>query len=217
VIQLEQGRAKSPSEQVLRALARALDLSDPERDHLYELAGHRPPPPPSPQLPAAILRMLPQLHLPALLCNAAWDMITWNPAWAKLIGDVRGLPVNERNIVLRHFWGLPEPFRRNAEQRATFEAGIVADLRRSLGRNDDDPRLKAVVSTLLETSERFRTVWASAAASPYEREVKTFVDPELGSFDLDCVVMDTRRLDYRVILLSAPPGSVGEAKLRQVV
>ena len=44
VVRLEQGRASTPSAQVVSALARALRLSRPERDHLYRLAGLQPPP-----------------------------------------------------------------------------------------------------------------------------------------------------------------------------
>ncbi|HZC10946.1 MAG TPA: helix-turn-helix transcriptional regulator, partial [Mycobacterium sp.] len=40
---LEQGRATSPSVQVVEALARALRVSDTERDLLFRLAGHAPP------------------------------------------------------------------------------------------------------------------------------------------------------------------------------
>lgn len=40
---LEQGRATAPSAQVVEALARALRLSDTERDLLYQLAGHAAP------------------------------------------------------------------------------------------------------------------------------------------------------------------------------
>src|ERR1700729_1251181 len=40
---LEQGRATSPSSQVVEALARALRLSDAERDLLFRLAGHITP------------------------------------------------------------------------------------------------------------------------------------------------------------------------------
>jgi transcriptional regulator with XRE-family HTH domain len=214
IIQIEQGRARTPSEQVLRAITRALGLSDPGRDHLYELAGLLPPPP-SPQLPPAAVQMIPQLQLPAALCNGAWDLVTWNAAWTNLHGDARGLPLNERNIVLRHFWNRPAPYRRNEAQAAAFESGIVADLRRSLGRNQDDPRLAAVIGTLLETSARFRALWAAPVASPYDHELKTFHDAEFGSYELDCMVMDTRHLDYRVILISAAPGSVGEARLRR--
>src|SRR6202008_1787461 len=40
---LEQGRATSPSAQVVEALARALRVSDTERDLLFRLAGHATP------------------------------------------------------------------------------------------------------------------------------------------------------------------------------
>src|ERR1700748_3636926 len=40
---LEQGRATSPSVQVVEALARALRVSDAERDLIFRLAGHATP------------------------------------------------------------------------------------------------------------------------------------------------------------------------------
>lgn len=54
---LEQSRSTQPSTQMLRALARALRLTDDETDHLYRLAGHAVPD-----------RSAPSLHVkPALL------------------------------------------------------------------------------------------------------------------------------------------------------
>src|SRR5690348_13691931 len=43
LVRLEQGRATSPSPQVLAALSRALRLTMQERDHLYIMAGQAPP------------------------------------------------------------------------------------------------------------------------------------------------------------------------------
>src|SRR2546422_312335 len=42
-MRLEQARSPQPSTQILGSLAQALRLSEDERDHLYLLAGHRPP------------------------------------------------------------------------------------------------------------------------------------------------------------------------------
>src|SRR3954467_10465020 len=42
-MRLEQARSPQPSTQVLASLAHALRLTEDERDHLYLLAGHRPP------------------------------------------------------------------------------------------------------------------------------------------------------------------------------
>src|SRR3954454_10711667 len=43
LMRLEQARSPQPSTQLLSALAHALRLDADERDHLYVLAGHRPP------------------------------------------------------------------------------------------------------------------------------------------------------------------------------
>jgi transcriptional regulator with XRE-family HTH domain len=43
LVRLEQGRATSPSTQVLAALSRALRLTIAERDHLYTVAGQAAP------------------------------------------------------------------------------------------------------------------------------------------------------------------------------
>jgi hypothetical protein len=43
IVRLEQGRATTPSGQVVAALARALQLTRAERDDLYSLAGLQPP------------------------------------------------------------------------------------------------------------------------------------------------------------------------------
>ncbi len=40
---LEQGRGPQPSEQMVASIAQGLHLSLDERDHLFRLAGHRPP------------------------------------------------------------------------------------------------------------------------------------------------------------------------------
>ncbi|MFK8907868.1 helix-turn-helix domain-containing protein, partial [Streptomyces sp. YS-3] len=90
VVRLERGRATSPSPQVLASLARALRLTETERDHLYLLAEHAPPT--SGQVPAhippSVQRLLDQLRAtPLSVHDAAWNLISWNPLWAALLGD----------------------------------------------------------------------------------------------------------------------------------
>jgi hypothetical protein len=108
--QLEQGRAKAPSPQVLTALSRALRLSNLERTHLFFLAGQ------SPQdstrrdqaVPDSLRRMVRQLPgNPAAIYDPSWSPITWNSMWATIFGDPNERPVRERNKVWRYFTGLP--------------------------------------------------------------------------------------------------------------
>lgn len=87
---LEQARAPHPSREVLAQLARALRLSDAERDHLHHLAGAPPGPPPGPsreirQSIVDLLRRLPEAA--ALVVSATYEVIAWNDLAAALMED----------------------------------------------------------------------------------------------------------------------------------
>ena len=86
----------TPSAQVVAALARALQLTDPERDHLYRLAGLVPPSGAeiSDHIPPGLRRLLNRLGDPAAAAVSAadWQMIWWNRAWTALLGDPSSTP-----------------------------------------------------------------------------------------------------------------------------
>src|ERR1700731_339706 len=106
VVRLEQGRATTPSAQVLRALARALQLSRPERDHLYRLAGLQPPQDGavSDHIPPGMQRVLTRLgETPVAVFAADWQLIWWNRGWAALLGDPSSVAAQDRNLVKARF------------------------------------------------------------------------------------------------------------------
>src|SRR5262249_21311821 len=75
---LEQGRADNPSPSVLAPLARALELSEAERDHLYRVAGSAPPRHGTidRRITAGVQRMLDGLaDTPVVVADAAWTII----------------------------------------------------------------------------------------------------------------------------------------------
>src|ERR1700753_285672 len=75
---LEQGRDVHPSEQGLERLSGALGLSPAERDYLFMLAQHRPPPlAPAvvDEIRPATRRMLDALNVPALIHTRRWDVL----------------------------------------------------------------------------------------------------------------------------------------------
>ena len=98
VVRLEQGRAITPSAQVVSALARALRLSVQERDHLYRLAGLGLPPDDmiSDHIPPGVQRVLTRLgETPVSVFTADWRLIWWNRSWAALIPAGARLPPDE--------------------------------------------------------------------------------------------------------------------------
>src|SRR6201996_460554 len=86
---LEQGRATSPSVQVVEALVRALRVSDAERDLLFRLAGHVPPGHDvvSSRISPSVQRVLDRLaHTPVAVHDATWTLVTANPPYDALMG-----------------------------------------------------------------------------------------------------------------------------------
>jgi transcriptional regulator with XRE-family HTH domain len=79
---LEQGRGGAPSADVLDRIARALMLTDVEREHLFLLGLGRPPEVryrKSDGVTPRLQRVLDALDpSPALIRTAIWDVVAWN-------------------------------------------------------------------------------------------------------------------------------------------
>jgi len=209
LVRLEQGRSANPSRQVVASLARALRLTEAERDHLYRLAGHTPPGPHQmPDHPTpGVQRLLDRLDAAVSVHDPAWTILAWNPAWAALMGDPSAWSGRERNIVWRAFAGLPTRLIRGDEEARAFKRGTVADLRAVLGRYPLDPALRSLINDL-NRIEEFRGLWATAQVAENHSARKTIDHPEVGPLTLDCDVLTVAGSDLRVIAYTAAPGSV---------
>jgi transcriptional regulator with XRE-family HTH domain len=209
LVRLEQGRSANPSRQVVSSLARALRLTEPERDHLYRLAGHVPPGPHQmPDHPTpAVQRLLDRLDAAVSVHDPAWTILGWNPAWAALMGDPSAWNGRERNIAWRAFAGLPTRLVRTDEEARAFKRGTVADLRAALGRYPHDSALRSLINDL-NRIEEFRRLWAIARVAENHSARKTIDHPEVGPLTLDCDVLTVAGSDLRVIAYTAAPGSV---------
>jgi transcriptional regulator with XRE-family HTH domain len=216
---LEQGRAQHPSAQVLGALARALRVSDVERDHLFRLAGQPVPGPDriSRHLTPGLQRVLDRLtDLPVSVFDASWELIARNALADALQGELPPEPGRARNILWRHFTGGSSRVVRDDDGDASFEREMVADLHATLGRYPDDPTLRALVDDLGRESVRFRELWASRPTAARVSSRKTFVHPDVGEITLDCDVLRVDGSDLRLLVYSPRPGSPDAAALALV-
>src|SRR6202047_1197498 len=100
---LEQGRGGAPSANVLDRIARALMLTDVEREHLFLLGLGRPPEVRyrkeeggTPLLQRVLDALQPS---PALIRTATWDVIAWNRAATVMLTDYGSLPPEQRNVL----------------------------------------------------------------------------------------------------------------------
>jgi transcriptional regulator with XRE-family HTH domain len=207
---LEQGRGPRPSEAVLSALARALRLTDAEREHLFHLAGAAPPRPGHIRTAVrpSVLRLMDRFtDLPVLLLDAKTDVLAWNPQAAALLGDLSAVPPEWRNIARQAFLGPGSRVEVEAEERDRLDRALVSDLRRSAARYPDDPGLRRLVADLRAGSAVFEHLWTLREVGGRHGDRKCIRHPVLGPLDLDCDVLHVQVDDQVLIVYSAAPGT----------
>jgi transcriptional regulator with XRE-family HTH domain len=218
LVRLEQGRATNPSTQVLAALSRALRLTTQERDHLYAIAGQAPPrrTAMTSHVPPSVQRLADRLgDLPMAVYDPAWTIITWNAAWAGLMGDPSALAGRDRNLLWRTFTGQSSRVRKSGDEADEFEISAVADLRRAFGSYPDDAGLRQLVDDLQQASSRFTRLWESRVISTVgDSNSKTIVHPAVGPITLDCDVLTVAGSDLRIVVYTADPSSPDADRLR---
>ncbi|MCE0767356.1 helix-turn-helix transcriptional regulator [Pseudonocardia kujensis] len=205
VVRLEQGRSSQPSTQLLGALARALRLSDDERDHLFHLAGHRPP------LAdgvvrlarAGLVRLLDLLgDTPALVISDVGEVLAQNRASVLLTGDQTAFAGDRRYPVYRWF---TEPEARAVappEERERHGRQMVADLRAVAGRRPGDPTVAGLVERLRAASADFRRLWDDHEVAVRRADRKTLVHPRVGPLVMDCETLVTPDLGQQLLVLT---------------
>lgn len=193
---LEQGRGGAASADVLDRIARALMLTEVEREHLFLLGLGRPPEvryrDPDGVTPR-LQRVLDALELsPALVKTATWDVVAWNRAAAAVLTDYGSLPPEQRNILRLIFC---DPRVRAAqfdwEAVARF---VVAAFRADAARAGASARVQALVEELCRLSPEFAAMWQDQDVRSYGEGVKRLRHPIAGAiaFEFSAFAVDGR-------------------------
>lgn len=215
---LEQGRASSPSAQVVEALARALRVSDTERDLLFRLSGHAAPGRDvvSTRITASVQRLLDRLsYTPVAVFDATWTLVVANAPYDAVMGPTTAWQGIERNSVWRNIVGPGTRVIHTPREHADFQAQIVADLRLTATRYPADHRLKQLINELSSQSPRFAELWDAGDLTiqhePGRR--KTIDHPDVGHITLDCDVLIVAADDLRIMMYTAEPGTEDAERL----
>jgi transcriptional regulator with XRE-family HTH domain len=158
---LEQGRGGAPSADVLDRIARAMMLTDVEREHLFLLGLGRPPQARY-QEPDGITPRLQRLidtldHSPAFIRTATWDVIAWNRAAEAVLTDYSTLPDGQRNVLRMMF----QDSRVRAAQSdwQAVARYVVASFRADVARAGAARNVQSLVDELCATSPEFAAMW----------------------------------------------------------
>jgi transcriptional regulator with XRE-family HTH domain len=216
-MRLEQARSPQPSTQILAALAQALRLSEDERDHLYLLAGHRPPAgrQAGDHVGPALLYLLDQLsQIPAHITNDLGDLLARNTMAEALLGCICSVREQDRNFVWRWFTDPTVQKIYAPEERAEQSRGYVADLRASVARRHGDPASTRLVTSLQAASAEFAELWDLHEVAVRRSNRMRIDHPAVGPIELDCQVLLSPAEDQRLSIFTPPPGSPSVDHLR---
>ncbi|MEV7109076.1 helix-turn-helix transcriptional regulator [Streptomyces atroolivaceus] len=211
-VRLEQGRATQPSEQVLDALARVLNLDETERGHLSRLVRQRRhhAKAPSGRVRPELLRVLDLVgDAPALIMNHRMDVLAGN----RLAGLLYGRPMPGLNTARHIFLEEAERGLYAGWENCTLDA--VGHLRLAAGKYPEDPRLASLIGELAMGSERFRRLWARADVRARTHGRKAYRHPLVGLLELHHENFALpNESGIELLVLYAAPASPAEDGLR---
>jgi transcriptional regulator with XRE-family HTH domain len=195
-VRLEQGRARHPSDDVLDALADALQLGAAERAHLHNLtqpgrrnANRKRGHPPGPALRGSLRAAVTSIHQsPALIMNDRTDVLAWNALAAQLIADFPNLPAAQRNMAWQIFL---DPGARDIhpdwDEAARTTVGI---LRMAAGRRPRDGALTRLIGALTAGSETFGQLWSTQHVHQKTHGPKRFHHRTVGEISVHYETFD---------------------------
>jgi transcriptional regulator with XRE-family HTH domain len=206
---LEQGRGGAPSADVLGRIARALMLTDIEREHLFLLGLGRPPEVRyqknggvTPRLQRVLDALDPS---PALIRTATWDVVAWNRAATAMLGDYGSLAPEQRNIL--RFMFLDPRARAAQYDWESVARSVVGAFRVEAARAGAAEEVEPLVDELCRLSPEFKAMWRDNDIRSHGEHVKHIRHPVLGplAFEYSAFAVDGRQDLSMVVYNPATP------------
>ncbi|GAA3598492.1 helix-turn-helix transcriptional regulator [Agrococcus terreus] len=217
---LERGNLGGVSDEVLDAIARALQLDDAEREHLFDLARASQASPRAQRRPLAT-EVRPEVRYlldaiteaPAIVLNHRMDLVAGNE-----LGHALHSPMYagaERPVNISRFIFLDPRAKDFFSDWQRSADTNVAILRGEAGRNPHDAGLASLIGELSMRSEEFRTLWAAHDVRRHYAGMKRFVHPVVGELELHYLSVPLHG-DRGMTLTTYPavPGSASADALR---
>ena len=218
---LERGDMSGVSESVLDALARALELDDAERAHLFDLARAAQPTAARSRRRQAKQRVRPEVQwsldaitgAAAFVGNERLDLLAANQLGLALFSELYAAPARPVNTARFVFLDpRAEAFFGDWDRVA---AESVAILRSAAGRDPYNRELSDLIGELATQSEAFRARWAAHKVRFHSTGVKHLNHPVVGELHLTYNRLDLAAdPGLTIFTYTAEPGSRSEEGLK---
>ena len=184
---LEQGRGGRPSADVLNRIARALTLTEVEREHLFLLGLGRAPEVHyrgSDAITPRLQRVLDRLTVsPAIIRTPTWQVVAWNAAAAAVLTDYGQLLPEQRNILRLIFSN--DRVRAAQADWESVARFVVSTFRIDAARAGADEEVKRLVADLSASSPEFVAMWQESDVTTHGDGVKRLRHAKAGLLTLE--------------------------------
>lgn len=213
---LERATGPQPSEQMITSIAQGLHLTLDERDHVFRLAGLRPPVrgAASDHIGPGLLRILDRLSdTPAEVITELGETLRQSPLGVALTGDATLRTGAERSVGYRWFTdrSAREPY--PPVEREQLSRLYASGLRQLVALRGPGSRAAQLVEQL-QANEDFRRAWDTFEIAVRPPETKRFLHPSVGRLDLHCQTLFDPDQSHRLLVYTAVPGSDSYEKLQ---
>lgn len=218
---IERGNLAGVSDAVLESIARALQLDDAEREHLFDLAraangAAQPVRKRKPRRWVAresLTRALDVIHRgPAFVRNGRMDILATNTLGRAFYDEVFDGPGGGNLARFCFFDQRAKTFYPDWEAAADVTVSI---LRTEAGRDPRDKQLHDLIGELSTRSDAFRTRWGAHNVRRHGSGTKNFHHHEIGDLVLTYEGMElTAEPGLSLLIYTAEPGSPSEERLQ---
>ena len=212
---LEQQRGPAPSEQMVASIAQGLHLTLDERDHLFRLAGHRPPPRSvgGDHISPGMLRIFDRLaDTPAEIVTELGETLRQTDLGIAMMGDLRRHTGPARSIGYRWFTDPAARALHPPEDHDFYSRLYVSGLRQVLTLRG--PRsVAAGLVDLLADNDEFSALWDEHEVGVRPRGVKRYQHPAVGLLEVSCQILLDPEQSHALLVYTAVPGSESYEKL----
>lgn len=220
---LEQGQSHHASPQVLNAIADALGLTTPEREHLHALsasAGRRRAvrPVPVEHADPALLELLDAMpQVPALILGRRSDVLAWNPMGHALLAphqDRDAPAVPGRRVNMTELVFLDRDTRELYADWDRKARAVVGNIRLVAGAHPEDPALASLIGRLTMASAEFSALWSDHRVQACATARYDLRHPQVGELTVtQQTLRSIERPDQTLVTCTAPAATASAQAL----
>jgi transcriptional regulator with XRE-family HTH domain len=213
----EQGRDVQLSAAMLERLSRTLKLNAQEREFLFALAQHRPPPlalAPDEVIRPSTQHLMDSLSIPAQVITDDWTVIGWNRLVTKVFRDYSQRPPGERNLF--KILLVDERYRADPERYRHMVKRLAARFKWDYSRTTRVAAFDRLIAEVIEQSPEFAEFWPESGIVAHFEDIHDVEAPGVGRITLRHTSYTIEEAPSQRLMLFAPMDAHSAGRLREL-